>query len=185
MSFDFEQTRIPAVVHVRPELYKDERGYLLETYDRNEFEDAGIEVEFVLDLMSVSQQRVLRGLHYQREPFTQAKLVQCLSGEVFDVAVDLRENSPTFGEYVAMRLTGDEKDALFIPAGFAHGFVALAEDTQLSYKLDERYAPEYEAGLHWNDTDIGIEWPIDEPVVSEADQALPTLAEVESRREVF
>ncbi|WP_049982653.1 dTDP-4-dehydrorhamnose 3,5-epimerase [Halorubrum sp. BV1] len=180
MPFYFERQEIPDVVLVETDVFSDRRGSLFEMYNRPLFEDAGIDGEFHLELVSRSAQNVLRGLHIQRPPYAQAKLVRCVSGEIFDVAVDLRASSDTFGDHVSVRLSEDNDDALYIPPGFAHGFLALDESTVL-YKLDDEYAPDHEGGVRWNDPRLAIDWPLDgEPVLSDDDRELPTLNELES-----
>lgn len=175
MPFEFERTDIPDVILVKPEVFEDERGYFLETYDKKFFENAGVSAEFVLEFYSRSMQNVLRGLHQQATPHQQAKLVRCFSGEIFDVAVDIRPDSSTYGEYVSYFLSEENKYALFIPRGFLHGFVTLSESALVHYKVDNEYAPEHECGVIWDDSDLGIEWPIDDPIISEKDQEWPRL----------
>lgn len=176
MPFTFEETDIEDVVRITTETFRDQRGSLCEAYERTAFSRADIENDFVLELVSKSNRGVLRGLHFQTEPYQQAKIVRCIVGEIFDVAVDLRFDSDTYGEYVSVTLSGEENDALFIPRGFAHGFVSLADNTVVTYKLDNQYRPDHESGVYWNDPTIDIDWPLeDERVVGSADKALPTL----------
>lgn len=180
MPFSFERRSIPDVVRVETEVFADERGALFEAYKRPAFEDASINADFQLDLVSRSDPRILRGLHFQRSPYEQAKLVRCISGEIFDVAVDLRATSNTFGEHVSIRLTEDDNEALFVPRGFAHGFLALTDATVL-YKLDNNHAPDYEGGVHWDDPRLAIEWPLEsDPIVGKDDRNLPTLDALET-----
>jgi dTDP-4-dehydrorhamnose 3,5-epimerase len=175
MPFEFVPTDINDVVLVKPDVFEDERGLLLETYDREAFETAGISTEFVLQFYSRSVRNVLRGLHQQSEPYQQAKLIRCFSGEIFDVAVDVRPESETYGEYVSSTLSADNKHALFVPSGFLHGFVALTDDALVHYAVDNEYAPDHERGVVWNDPDIGIDWPVADPLVSEKDRNWPRL----------
>lgn len=170
---------IPEVMLVTGERFRDPRGWFRETYNGGAFIEAGVDVAFVQDNESCSKQKgTVRGLHYQLPPFAQAKLVRVLCGAIFDVAVDLRVGAPTFGRHVAVRLEAAANDALFIPAGFAHGFCTLADDTVVSYKVSAPYAPRYERGIRWDDSALGITWPIasDLAVLSRKDAALPLLA---------
>jgi dTDP-4-dehydrorhamnose 3,5-epimerase len=149
----------------------------METYSYKDFEKFGINEKFVQDNHSRSIKGVLRGLHFQIEPFAQSKLVRCIRGEIFDVAVDIRPDSKTFKKWFGVILSEENKRILYIPKGFAHGFVVLSEVAEVEYKVDNFYSPEHERGIIWNDPDIGIEWPIDNPILSEKDAKLPTLKE--------
>ena len=178
-NFVFTDTSIDGMKLVDVKCYGDERGYFMETYKRPDFIVGGIDTVFVQDNQSSSRKGVLRGLHFQvNNP--QAKLVRVLSGEVFDVAVDLRENSPTFGKWEGVVLSAENHRQLFIPRGFAHGFLVLSETAEFSYKCDDVYHPHDEEGLLWNDTDIGIEWPkLDcAYILSEKDKASPTIRDL-------
>lgn len=178
-KFTFEKTAIDGVYIITPTVFGDARGYFMETYQYEEFKAGGIDVTFVQDNQSSSTRGVLRGLHYQTQ-HAQGKLVRVLSGEVFDVAVDLREGSATFGKWVGVHLSGENKKQFYIPAGFAHGFVVLSETAEFAYKCTDYYAPQYEAGLMYNDPDIGIEWPIPadlEIKLSEKDKKHPSFAQ--------
>lgn len=177
MAFDFKPTRIDDVVIIDPEVYEDERGFLLESYNQDEFAENELPTDFVLEFYSESKQGVIRGLHHQIHPHRQAKIVRCFDGEIFDVAVDVRPDSDTFGEYVSHRLSSKNKHALYIPRGFLHGFATLSASAVVHYKLDNQYAPDYERGVRWDDPEIGINWPIDSPTVSEKDQQWPVLQE--------
>lgn len=177
MPLTFKQTDIEGVQRVETEVFEDERGMLCEVYRRDAFHEAGIDNEFKLELVSSSEKNVLRGLHYQTEPYRQAKLVRCVSGAIFDVAVDIRSESDSFGEYVSARLTGKDHSAIFIPRGFAHGFVSLAKDSRVYYKIDNEYRPEHEAGICWNDPFVDVDWPVSDPNVSVDDRSHPTLRE--------
>ncbi len=185
MPFEFVRLSIPDVILIKPKVFEDERGFFMETYKKSDFEKAGIRCEFVQDNHSKSKYGVLRGLHFQKEPYTQAKIIRCVKGVIYDVAVDLRRNSPTFGKYVAVILSEFNKYMLYIPRGFAHGFLVLSDEAEVIYKVDNEYAPEYESGLIWNDPDVGIDWPIDDPILSEKDRKWPTLRELLERGEVF
>ncbi len=179
MPFEFEALEIPGPVLVKPKVFKDQRGFFLETYKRSEFYRAGIKDEFVQYNHSRSEKNVLRGLHYQLRPKAQAKLVRCINGRVLDVAVDIRKGSPTFGQCVVVELSEENHHMLYIPEGFAHGFLVLSQEADLLYAVSEEYSPEHERGIIWNDPEIGIPWPDREPILSERDRALPSLKEAE------
>ena len=178
---NFRRTAIPDVVVVEPRRFGDHRGYFMETWRENAFAEQGIGPGFVQDNQSGSGQWALRGLHYQlRQP--QGKLVRVIRGEVFDVAVDLRRGSPTFGRWVGEILSSDNHRQLWVPAGFAHGFLVLSESAEFAYKCTDYYAPEHERGLRWNDPSVGIEWPLPpgvQPLLSAKDADAPGLAEAE------
>lgn len=158
-----ETCEIEGLKVITPQVFGDARGYFVETYNKNDFVAAGIDVEFVQDNQSASKQGVLRGLHFQKK-YQQDKLVRCINGEVFDVAVDLRRDSRTFGKWFGVRLSAENKKQFFIPKGFAHGFYVLSEYAEFAYKCSDFYHPEDEGGLLWSDPDIGVEWPIIEGV---------------------
>ena len=170
---------IPDVVVLEPRVFGDERGFFFESFNQQVFENAvGYPVNFVQDNHSKSEQGVLRGLHYQLPPKAQGKLVRVVQGEVFDVAVDIRKNSPTFGQWVAEILSAENKKQMWIPAGFAHGFLTLSETAEFLYKTTEYYAPEFERSIIWNDPAINIHWPADiTPQLSGKDQIAQSLAE--------
>ena len=174
-------TDLPDVLVVEPRVFGDHRGYFLETFQARRYAEAGIPGPFVQDNLSFSQRGVLRGLHYQH-PHAQGKLVWVLQGEVFDVAVDIRRGSPTFGRWVGVRLSGENKRQLWIPPGFAHGFCVLSETALFTYKCTDYYAPEDEGTVRWDDPDLGIEWPVEEPALSAKDAAAPMLAEIPVER---
>lgn len=175
------KTGIEGIFVIEPQVFGDERGYFFESFNAEHFRaQTGVEVTFVQDNESRSKRGVLRGLHFQREPYAQAKLVRVVQGRVLDVAVDIRKKSPTFGRYVAVELSGENKRQLFIPKGFAHGYVVLEDDTIFQYKCDEFYHPESEDGIAWNDPQIAVEWdfPENEIILSEKDSNRPTLKEL-------
>lgn len=175
------RTDIEGVLIIEPTVHGDSRGYFMESFSQRDFAaQTGLEVRFVQDNESRSRRGVLRGLHFQREPHAQAKLVRVVSGRVLDVAVDIRPESPTFGKYVAAELSGENHRQLFIPKGFAHGYVTLEDDTVFQYKCDEFYHPECEDGIAWNDPGIAIRWPLAESdiILSEKDSNRPTLSEL-------
>ena len=177
MPFHFEETKIPGVLRFEPRLFEDARGFFLELYKRSAFEQAGIP-DFVQTNHSRSRKGTLRGLHFQRKPRAQGKLIRVVRGRVFDVAVDLREDSPSFGQWEAFELSDTRPTMVYIPPGCAHGFCAVSEEADLLYATTEEYAPELEAGVIWNDPDIGIDWPVDEPLLSAKDAGLPRLRDV-------
>ena len=170
-NFTFEKCgEIEGLYLIQPKVFGDNRGYFMETYNYNAFKEAGLDMVFVQDNQSSSTKGVLRGLHYQKN-HTQGKLVRVLSGEVFDVAVDIRKGSPTFGQHVAVELTEDNHRQFFIPRGFAHGFSVLTDEVIFQYKCDNFYAPQSEGALAWDDPDLGIDWriPTDKVLLSEKD----------------
>ena len=173
---EFIQTEIPDVILVKPSVIKDHRGFFMESYHIEKFSMGGIDCTFVQDNHAKSIQNTLRGLHFQVN-FPQAKLLRCLKGIVFDVAVDIRKNSSFYGKWVGEELSEENKYQLFIPAGFAHGYYVMSETAEIAYKCSEFYHPEDEQGLRWDDPDIGIEWPGTEPILSEKDQNLSLLNE--------
>ncbi|GBE30535.1 MAG TPA: dTDP-4-dehydrorhamnose 3,5-epimerase [Bacteroidetes bacterium] len=172
----FEPTEIPDVIHIIPDVYGDQRGYFLETFQQERYAEAGINLPFVQDNESRSRRGVLRGLHFQKTQ-PQGKLVRVIQGEAFDVAVDIRLGSATFGKWVGRTLNSDQKNQLWVPPGFAHGFVVLSESCLFSYKCSAYYNQTDEGGIIWNDPSIGIQWPIDnsEISLSDKDRELPTL----------
>ena len=173
---------IPDVVLIEPKVFGDERGFFYESFNQAAFNEAtGLNVTFVQDNHSKSARNVLRGLHYQLPPKAQGKLVRVLVGEVFDVAVDIHKNSPTFGRWVGERLSAANKRQMWVPPGFAHGFVVLSESAEFLYKTTNYYAPECERSISWNDPELRIEWPlIGEPLLSAKDERAPSFAEVET-----
>jgi dTDP-4-dehydrorhamnose 3,5-epimerase len=170
---------VPDVVLIEPNSHGDDRGYFLETFRQDLFEEAiGYKVSFVQDNESKSSRGVLRGLHYQMPPFTQAKLVRVIQGSVLDIVVDIRRSSPTFGQHVAVKLTGINKNQLFVPHGFAHGFLVLSDSATFAYKVDNYYAPEYDRGIAFDDKKLKIDWQlsIEKLQLSDKDKILPSLA---------
>ena len=175
MPFEFQRMEIEDVILVKPKVFGDNRGFFLESYKKSDFFANGIDVEFNQDNHSKSTAHVLRGLHYQEAPYGQAKLVRCSKGRIYDVAMDIRPNSKTFGKYVIVELSEENKCMLFIPEGFAHGFVVLSEEAELLYKASGEYAPQADRGILWSE----IDWDIDfEPILSEKDKNQPRLKEV-------
>lgn len=180
-KFQKEETGIEGLVVITPTVFPDSRGYFMESYNKKEFEEIGITVDFVQDNQSGSKRGVLRGLHFQKE-FPQTKLVRVINGTVYDVAVDLRKDSPTYGQYYGVLLSSTNKKQFLIPKGFAHGFLVLSEEAEFAYKCDDFYHPNDEGGLLWNDPAIGIAWPLfefdedEELIISDKDKAWPTLS---------
>ena len=174
---EFIPTHIPDVIIIEPRVFGDERGYFMESFRSDMFVRQVSGVTFVQDNESMSMRGVLRGLHYQLPPFAQAKLVRAVSGRVLDVAVDIRKNSPTFGQHVAVELSGQNNRQLFIPGGFAHGFVVRSENAVVQYKVDNWYSPDHERGIAFDDPDLGIDWglPEEELILSDKDMAHPLL----------
>ena len=179
MPFEFIKQEIEDVILVKPKVFGDNRGFFMESYKKSDFFKNGINVEFNQDNHSKSTAHVLRGLHYQAKPYGQAKLVRCSRGRIYDVAVDIRPNSKTFGKYVKVELSEENKQMLFIPEGFAHGFVVLSDEAELLYKASGEYNPLADRGLLWNDKNINIDWEIDfEPILSDKDKIQPKLSEI-------
>ena len=171
------KTNIEGVVIIEPRIFKDDRGYFFESFSQREFEEKVCETTFVQDNESKSSYGVLRGLHFQKPPFAQSKLVRVIKGAVLDVAVDIRKGSPTFGQYVSVELTGENHRQFFIPRGFAHGFSVLSEEVIFQYKCDNFYSPQSEGAIAWNDPDLNIDWriPAEKVVLSEKDSKHPRL----------
>jgi dTDP-4-dehydrorhamnose 3,5-epimerase len=170
-------TALPGVVELRPKIFRDPRGFFLETYHRDKFAELGITADFVQDNHSRSSRGTLRGLHYQL-PHAQGKLCRVIEGEVLDVAVDIRVGSPAFGKWTSVVLSADHANMIYVPAGFAHGFLTLSESAQFLYKCSDVYAPKDEHGIAWNDHEINIDWGIDKPLVSEKDARYGKLSEM-------
>jgi dTDP-4-dehydrorhamnose 3,5-epimerase len=180
MPFRFERLKIPDVVVVEPTVFPDERGSFMETYKYSDYAAHGIKDLFIQENHSHSPRRILRGLHYQKSPKAQGKLVRIVVGEIFDVAVDIRRGSATYGEWVGAVISAKNNRILYVPPGFAHGFCVLSEEAEMIYKVTEEYAPEYEAGILWNDADLGVRWPIENPILSPRDRAWPPLKEADN-----
>ena len=181
MPFSFKKLEIPGVVLIEPKVFEDERGFFMETYKMPDFIAAGIKGNFVQENHSRSGKGVLRGLHYQNPPFAQGKLVRAVRGEIFDVAVDIRKSSPTWGKWVGAILSEENKNILYVPAGLAHGFCVLSKIAEVIYKTTNVYSAESEAGIIWNDEDLDIEWPVKKPTLSEKDQKWPSLKDADIR----
>jgi len=177
-KFEFKKLEIPDIILIIPKKFEDKRGYFSEIYQKEIFKKNGIDVNFVQDNISFSKKGVLRGLHYQINPYPQGKLVKCIKGKIIDVAVDIRKNSPFFKRYVKVILSEENNYMLWIPKGFAHGFLAL-EDSIVFYKVDNYYNPKYERGIIWNDKTLSIKWGIENPVLSEKDKNLPSFENAE------
>lgn len=179
---DFIKTAIPEVVIIEPKVFGDNRGYFFESFNQKRFEENVIKTDFIQDNESKSSRGVLRGLHFQKPPYTQAKLVRCIQGTVLDVAVDIRVGSPTYGKHVAVELSEGNKRQLFVPRGFAHGFVVLSDKAIFAYKVDNTYAPKHDCGIKWDDDFLNIDWKIDskEVQLSEKDKTLSFLNQLDS-----
>jgi dTDP-4-dehydrorhamnose 3,5-epimerase len=170
------ETKLEGVVIIEPDVFGDHRGFFMESYTKNKYEDLGLNFDFVQDNHSLSTEAgTLRGLHYQKNPMALVKIVRAIRGAIYDVAVDIRKGSPTYGEWVSAILTAENKRQLVIPKGFAHGICTLVGDTEIIYKVDEYYSPENDMGCLWSDPDLGIEWPYSNPILSEKDAKQPRL----------
>lgn len=180
MPLTFTRLAIPEVILVEPRVFGDERGFFLETYKSSAFAKAGIPDTFVQSNHSRSCRGVLRGLHYQLPPVPQGKLVMAVRGEIFDVGVDIRQNSPTYGQWVGEILSAENHRLLYIPPGFAHGFCVLSAEADVIYQVTAEYSAPHDRGIRWNDPQIGVEWPLDEPLLSEKDGQQPYLNAAEN-----
>ena len=180
MNFKFTTNQFAGVVVIEPRVFKDERGYFYETYKYSDFKAGGISDNFVQDNQSYSTRGVVRGLHFQVAPRAQAKLVRCVSGEIYDCIVDLRKSSPTFGKYFGVNLSAENKLMLYVPIGFAHGFSTLSQTAEVSYKVSDEYDPKSEFGLKCDDPEIRIDWKVSNPIVSQKDQILPALKDLKT-----
>ncbi len=178
MPFEFRNLEIPEIILIKPKIFEDSRGFFMETYKYSEFVKAGINEKFVQDNHSKSIKNVLRGIHFQLNPKAQGKLIRCIKGKIFDIAVDLRKNSPTFKQWIGIELSEENRLIIYIPAGFGHAFLTLSEEAEVIYKTTEEYSPEHDTGIRWNDPDINITWGIKDPIVSEKDAKLPFLKDV-------
>lgn len=173
-------TRLEGVLLIEPDVYADSRGFFMESYNQRKFHELGIDDQFVQDNHSLSAAAgTLRGLHYQLPPMAQTKLLRVLTGAIYDVVVDIRKHSPTFGQWVGVILSADNHRQLLIPKGFAHGFCTLVPQTQVMYKVDAFYSPEHERGILWNDPELFIDWPVSDPILSEKDRHHPFLRDAE------
>ncbi|TQO58527.1 dTDP-4-dehydrorhamnose 3,5-epimerase [Paraclostridium bifermentans] len=180
-NFKFIETKIKDLYIIEPKVFGDNRGYFMESYNRKDFVEAGLDMTFVQDNESKSKKGVLRGMHFQTK-HTQGKLVRVTEGVVYDVAVDLRKGSPTFGQWEGILLTSENKKQFYVPEGFAHGFLVVSDEAVFNYKCTDYYAPEFDSGLLWNDPEVGIEWPLDgikEILLSEKDKVQKTLKELD------
>jgi len=178
MPFQFKRLEIPDVILVETQLFTDDRGYFIETFKESDFINNGISTKFVQDNFSHSIKGVLRGLHYQKNPKAQAKLVSALRGKIFDVAVDIRKNSPTYGKWVSAILSEENHCLLYIPEGFAHGFCVLSKEADVLYKVNQEYSQENEMGIMWNDPEINIGWPTNQPILHKKDLHFPLLKDI-------
>ena len=170
------ETKINDLLILEPQIFEDDRGWFMETYSYKKLKDNDIDINFVQDNHSLSMDKgTLRGLHFQINPKAQTKLIRCTKGEILDVAVDLRVGSPTYKEWVSIELTADNKKQLLIPKGFAHGFLTLTDNVEVQYKVDEYYAPEYDRSVLYNDPELGVNWPVNEPILSDKDKNAPLL----------
>ena len=179
MPFVFNKCEIHGLVIIEPRAFADDRGFFLESYKKTDFIKNGIAVEFLQDNHSLSSKGVLRGLHYQKPPYTQAKLVRVVKGTAWDVAVDIRKNSPTYKKWIGVELSEENRRMFYIPEGFAHGFLALTDEVHLLYKCSNEYSPTHDAGIIWNDPELAIEWPVDKALLSDKDLVLPYLKDAE------
>lgn len=179
MPFSFHSLALPGVILVRPHIFPDARGLFFEAYKRSEFQGNNIPDALVQENQSMSVRGTVRGLHYQRPPHGQAKLIRVVAGEIFDVAVDIRSESPTFGKWVGVRLSASDRNMLYVPPGFAHGFSVLSEQAEVLYKTSAEYRREAESGVAWNDPDIGIPWGITAPIISRRDESWPRLRDLQ------
>ncbi len=180
MPFSFKRLSIPDIMLVELQSFPDDRGFFFESFKESEFLSGGIDKKFVQDNFSHSIRGVIRGLHFQKTPKAQAKLVSVLKGEIFDVAVDIRKNSPTYGKWVSEILSENNHKLLYIPEGFAHGFCVLSEEADVFYKISNEYSPEHEHGIIWNDPKLNIDWPISKPIISSNYSKLPLFENLEN-----
>ncbi|MEJ9151435.1 dTDP-4-dehydrorhamnose 3,5-epimerase [Bacillus smithii] len=174
------ETSLPGVLLIEPKVFGDHRGFFMESYNKKLFSEYGLDFDFIQDNHSLSQQAgTIRGLHYQLNPKAQTKLVRVTRGAIYDVIVDIRKGSPTYGKWQGFILSADNKRQLLVPKGFAHGFCTLVENTEVQYKVDEYYSPEHDRGILWNDPSLGIDWPTTDPILSEKDTKHPLLVDAE------
>ena len=180
MTFTFKKLAIPDVIEIQPNVFPDQRGFFLESFKESDFVSNGINEKFIQDNISHSVIGTIRGLHFQKNPKAQAKLVTVIKGKIFDVAVDIRRNSPTYGKWVSQTLSSDEHNLLYVPVGFAHGFCVLSGEADVHYKVSNEYSPEHEDGIVWNDPSLNISWPLTDVIVSDNDKKLPSLENLEN-----
>jgi dTDP-4-dehydrorhamnose 3,5-epimerase len=180
MPFEFTPFEIPGLVLIKPQVFDDGRGFFLELYKHSDFATAGIQEHLVQDNYSKSAKGVLRGLHYQKNPKAQGKLVMCIKGKIFDVAVDIRTGSPHYGKWAGVELSGENKRLLYVPAGFAHGFQVVSDMAEVLYKCTEEYSPANDRGVIWSDPEIGIAWPLNDPLLSGKDKIHPFLKDADN-----
>lgn len=180
MPFEFTPFEIPGLVLIKPQVFDDGRGFFLELYKHSDFATAGIQEHLVQDNYSKSAKGVLRGLHYQKNPKAQGKLVTCIKGKIFDVAVDIRAGSPHYGKWAGVELSAENKHLLYVPAGFAHGFQVVSDTAEVLYKCTEEYSPANDRGIIWNDPDLGIAWPLNDPLLSGKDKMHPFLKDADN-----
>lgn len=179
-NFEVTPTSLDGVKIITPRVFEDSRGWFMESYGQPALAQAGVDLTFIQDNQSLSRPAAtLRGLHYQLPPFAQDKLVRCIRGRIWDVAVDIRKSSPTFRQWFGLELSAENRRQLLVPVGFAHGFLTLEPDTEVAYKVTAPYSPAHDAGIRWDDAEIGVEWPLDggQPVLSDKDAKLPSLAD--------
>ncbi|OAI45943.1 dTDP-4-dehydrorhamnose 3,5-epimerase [Nitrospira sp. SCGC AG-212-E16] len=184
MPFEFVPLEIPGLTLIKPRIFGDNRGFFLELYKYTDFSKAGIEGHLVQDNYSRSTKGTLRGLHYQKSPKAQGKLVSCVNGRIYDVAVDIRKGSPYYGKWSGVELTEENKYLLYVPPGFAHGFQVMSETAEVMYKCTEEYSPENDRGILWNDPDINVVWPVQNPLLSEKGKRHPLLTDADNNFEV-
>jgi dTDP-4-dehydrorhamnose 3,5-epimerase len=184
MPFKFTKLEIPGLLLIKPQVFGDDRGFFFELYKYSDFQREGIREHLVQDNYSKSSKGVLRGLHYQKSPKAQGKLVMCLKGNIFDIAVDIRKGSPHYGKWVGIDLTEENKDMLYVPPGFAHGFQVLSETAEVLYKCTSEYSPTDDRGIIWNDQDINISWPLSKPILSGKDKAHRRLQDADNNFEI-
>jgi dTDP-4-dehydrorhamnose 3,5-epimerase len=177
MTLRIDKTGLPGVLLIEPRVFMDDRGFFMETYHYRKYADRGIDVHFVQDNHSHSRQNTLRGLHYQLN-HAQGKLIYVVKGDIFDIALDIRKGSPTFGEWTGARLSEENRKQIYVPEGFAHGFCVLSKQADVIYKCTDLYYPDDEYGINWADNDIGIEWPVKDPVLSDKDNKYPMLKDI-------
>ena len=180
MPFTFKRLSIPDVILVQPKSFSDDRGFFLESFKESDFVSNGINIKFVQDNISHSVLGVIRGLHFQKNPKAQAKLVTAIKGEIFDVVVDIRKDSPTYGKWISEILSDKDHKLLYVPEGFAHGFCVLSKEAYVCYKVSNEYSPEHERGIIWNDPKLNIDWPISKPIVSGDDNKLPLFENIDN-----